>query len=91
MNSFIPDSNPIEHLVKTNKAFEKAVRTNAVPPIKGEITKGKLRWRGIYRVMCPKTNEDYLMQRGKQISETLKLFAPIPPMKMPYQRFYIFT
>ena len=68
------DNNPIDYFVKTNEVFELAVRTNAVPPIKGDITIGKIRWRGIYLVQCPKRNEQYLMQRGKQISETLKMF-----------------
>lgn len=32
---------------KRDEIFEKALRENAVPPVKGEITKGKLKWRGI--------------------------------------------
>ena len=50
--------------------FTTALRTMAEPPIKGEITKGKIRWRGIRTVQyndglkCTK----WLEQRGKQIS-----------------------
>jgi len=35
------------------KIFETALRTMAKPPIKGEITKGKIRWRGIRIVQGP--------------------------------------
>lgn len=37
----------LEERAKFNKWCESVVRTNATPPIKGEITKGKIRWRGI--------------------------------------------
>ena len=50
--------------------FTSALRIMAEPPIKGEITKGKVRWRGIRIVQC---NDGFkytkwLEQRGKQIS-----------------------
>jgi hypothetical protein len=46
--------------------FEEALRTRAVPPIKGEITKGKLKWRGI--VMVHQDDAKWLSQRGERIS-----------------------
>lgn len=54
--------------------FEKAVRENAIPKIKGKITKGKLRWRGIRLVQSPSNlcnlcYQVWLEQRGKRISE----------------------
>lgn len=50
--------------------FITALRTTAKPPIKGEITKGKVRWRGI-RIVWQNDGLKYtkwLEQRGKQIS-----------------------
>lgn len=50
--------------------FTTALRTMAEPPIKGEITKGKVRWRGI-RIVQQNDGFKYtkwLEQRGKQIS-----------------------
>lgn len=50
--------------------FTTALRTMAEPPIKGEITKGKLRWRGIrlIRQHIGLDSFSWLEQRGKQIS-----------------------
>jgi hypothetical protein len=50
--------------------FTSALRIMAEPPIKGEITKGKVRWRGI-RIVQYNDGFKYtkwLEQRGKQIS-----------------------
>ncbi len=55
------------------KLFEKAVRTNATPPITGDITPGKLKWRGIRRCFNKRTNESWLEQRGLQISEKFRI------------------
>ena len=65
INQFISDI-----VKKQNQIFMAALRTMAVPIIKGEITKGKLKWRGIR--LC-KLNDPlkyivWLEQRGKQIS-----------------------
>jgi hypothetical protein len=60
-----------EQQKKEEEIFTYALRTMAEPPIKGEITKGKVRWRGIRIVQ---QNDDgfkytkWLEQRGKQIS-----------------------
>jgi len=54
------------------KQIEKCAVENSVPPIKGKITIGKLRWRGLKLVT--KMGEDHssctyhLEQRGKKIS-----------------------
>ena len=58
-----------------NAILENALRTNAVPPIKGEITRGKVKWRGIR--LCHRNNmfchEKWLEQRGKQISPLIRI------------------
>lgn len=43
----------------------------ATPPIKGEVTKGKLRWRGIKFVI--RGLEERIEQRGKQIGNSYNL------------------
>lgn len=50
--------------------FEKGIRENATPPIKGEITKGKMRWRGIRCVTQQGSGASWLEQRGRKITET---------------------
>lgn len=57
-------------LKQEDDIFISALRTMAVPPIKGEITKGKIQWRGI-RIIQYNDGFKYtkwLEQRGKQIS-----------------------
>jgi hypothetical protein len=54
------------------KFIEQWVRLNAVPKIKGQITKKKLRWRGIKFVLYG-FNLFYIMQRGRRISPDLNL------------------
>lgn len=64
------------------REMQKDLRSNAVPPIKGELTKGKIRWRGI--VMCHSNTlnriERWLEQRGKKISRvfTIDLTVKLP-------------
>jgi hypothetical protein len=53
-----------------NKTLETIVREYSVPPIKGEITKGKLRWRGLRLCSSPMilgNTRYWIEQRGKQI------------------------
>ena len=60
--------------------FTTALRTMAEPPIKGEITKGKIRWRGI-RIIRQQIGLDFyswLEQRGKQISPKFHIEAKLP-------------
>ncbi|RTL47242.1 MAG: hypothetical protein EKK39_14835 [Sphingobacteriales bacterium] len=59
-----------EQMKKENEIFEKSLRENAVPKITGEITKGKIRWRGIKFVQHNDflKSAKWLEQRGKQIS-----------------------
>ena len=59
-----------EQQKKEEEIFTTALRTMAEPPIKGDITKGKVRWSGIQIVQY---NDGFkytkwLEQRGKQIS-----------------------
>lgn len=59
-----------EQQKKEEEIFTMALMTMAEPPIKGEITRGKLKWRGI-RIVQQNDGFKYtkwLEQRGKQIS-----------------------
>ena len=59
-----------EQQKKEEEIFTTALRTMAEPPIKGEITKGKVRWRGI-RIVHQNDGFKYtkwLEQRGRKIS-----------------------
>lgn len=59
-----------EQQKKEEEIFTMALRTMAEPPIKGEITRGKVKWRGI-RIVQQNDGFKYtkwLEQRGKQIS-----------------------
>ena len=59
-----------EQQKKEEEIFTTALRTMVEPPIKGKITKGKIRWRGI-RIVQYNNGFKYikwLEQRGKQIS-----------------------
>ena len=47
--------------------LENTLRTLASPPIKGEITQGKLKHRGIKRVVQPSTGLSWLEQRGTML------------------------
>lgn len=63
-----------------NRAFEYALRNVAVPPIKGEITRGKVKWRGI-RIKHknkPLMSATWLEQRGVRISAIIELEGIIP-------------
>jgi hypothetical protein len=64
--------------------FTTVLRTIAEPPIKGEITKGKIRWRGI-RLIRQQVGLDlysWLEQRGKQISPKFHLEAKLPDLNV---------
>lgn len=59
-----------EQQKKEEEIFTTALRIMAEPPIKGDITKGKVRWRGI-RIVQYNDGFKYtkwLEQRGRQIS-----------------------
>lgn len=59
-----------EQQKKEEEIFISALRIMAEPPVKGKITKGKVRWRGI-RIVQHNDGFKYtkwLEQRGKQIS-----------------------
>ena len=60
--------------------FTTALRTMAEPPIKGEITKGKITWRGIRLIRKQVGFDSYswLEQRGKQISPKFHIEAKLP-------------
>jgi len=54
-----------------NEILIKALRNNAKPPIKGEITKAKLKYRGITFVLRPDGSR-FLAQRGERISDIIQ-------------------
>lgn len=67
-----------------DELFTTALRTMAEPPIKGEITKGKIRWRGI-RIIRKQTGLDsysWLEQRGKQISPKFHIESKLPDLNV---------
>lgn len=68
-----------EQQKKEEEIFTSALRIIAEPPIKGEITKGKVRWRGI-RIVQHNDGFKYtrwLEQRGKQISPKIVFVGTI--------------
>ena len=66
-------------LKKENEIFEAALRNNAIPKIKGEITAGKIKWRGIRIVQQNDFLRSFkwLEQRGKQISPKIIFEASV--------------
>lgn len=67
-----------------DKIFIKSLRENAVPPVKGNITYGKIKWRGIklMQTMSPDGNyERFLTQRGKLISPVIRMNMIKPKLK----------
>ncbi len=63
---------------------------NMMPPLKGEITKGKLKWRGITLGVRKGFLEYWVMQRGKQISPTLKITREMDTVNYKYITKYQF-
>lgn len=53
-----------------NKMIEDAAK-NCIPPIKGEITKGKIKWRGMKLVCCELNS--WIEQRGVRVSPILTI------------------
>lgn len=72
-----PDDICKDFMLKTFKIREEFIKTwvsvNALPEIKGEVTVGKMKWRGIKIYENIDTHEIYIMQRDKKISPTLKI------------------
>jgi hypothetical protein len=60
----IKKANKMEHDI-----FMEALRKNAIPPMKGRITPGKLKVRGIKRCYDPEKCASWLEQRGEIISD----------------------
>lgn len=59
-----------------DKNLEKLLRNNVLPPIKGEITKGKLKWRGLAIVHQNTGDETFkwLTQRGEFIGVISRIY-----------------
>ena len=62
-----------QFMAAETKIFEATLRKQAHPIIKGEITKGKLSWRGIKVVheIDGSTRKTWLEQRGKRIGQKI--------------------
>lgn len=62
-----------------NDLLEKTVRENSCPPIKGEITKGKLKWRSIK--LCQRSTgnrlEQWIEQRGVKLGIPVIIEFPL--------------
>jgi len=68
---------------EVDRILESALRNNAEPPIKGEITYNKIKWRGIRKIeqrFFDRT-ETWLEQRGKRISEKIIINFSINELK----------
>lgn len=59
--------------------FTTALRTRANPPIKREVTKGKIQWRGIklIRKQVGLDSYSWLEQRGERISQKFHVKAKL--------------
>ena len=66
----ILDSQLLE-IKRQETIIDRCLREFAKPPIKGKVTAGKLKWRGI--IMVQQGNEKWLEQRGKRISPNFKV------------------
>lgn len=73
-----------EVLRQEEELFTTALRVMAEPPIKGEITKGKIRWRGIrlIRQQIELDSYSWLEQRGKQISPKFHIEVKLPDLNV---------
>lgn len=62
-----------KHLLELNKAqdkyFEYVLRNLVKPIIKGNITRGKIKWRGLKICNQVYTNSRWIEQRGVQVGE----------------------
>ena len=67
----------IDRATQEAMIFEKALRTNSQPPIKDEITQGKIRWRGITMKIDLTSGTKWLDQRGEQISDKISTVIKI--------------
>ena len=47
--------------------IDQRIRDGVVPPIKGKVTAGKVRWRGLYIVESTDKKTRYVAQRGRKI------------------------
>lgn len=59
-----------QRLGKEDEIWREGLK-NVIPPIKGEITKGKLKWRGVKIIV--QNGKKYLIQRGKIISDIYEI------------------
>ena len=72
LDRFIATTND-EFNAYLEQKFTEALRTVAVPPIKGAITTAKIKWRGIKRVTDINSGKTWLEQREKRITPKYKL------------------
>ena len=64
---------------RTARTLEWYCKNFSDPPIKGEITKGKIKWRGLK--LCSRAESNYtkhwIEQRGKIISPIIRIITKI--------------
>lgn len=66
--------NAIKSIVKDiDEKMEYCVRNFATPPIKGKLTKGKLKWRGIKLIISNNGAQRWIEQRGMKISPIIEI------------------
>lgn len=72
--------NFIDHTIKNahnsileniNRIFEEELKKNCAPSIKGEITIGKLKWRGVKRIQS-QDGYSWFEQRGRQVTSKIE-------------------
>lgn len=68
LNKFLVEKITIIHRDIQEK-IKPQIYDNATPKIKGEITRGKLRWRGIKKVIDP--FDEWYEQRGQRITDKI--------------------
>ena len=66
---------------KHEQHLENVLRTKVKPPIKGEITKGKISWRGLRLIQCQKGRNFYswVEQRGEMVGDVFSFGCEISP------------
>lgn len=64
IKEYCPKINSLEQAI--TEWIQKDLKDKCIPPIKGDITKGKLRWRGLRLINS--ADGKYISQRGNRIS-----------------------
>lgn len=71
--------------MSNEESIERILRNKIDKPIKGEITIGKLRWRGIKNLAFYKDEFIGVIQRDKVIGVDGEVKFPLDPIKVKYK------